>query len=109
MSYEKRNLYTSWVLSNLDVAKKDSETCFRGTFCDVGHRKRNATQRTEKAKKETRRQRVVQAVGPFQLFDFSNSFRWFRNLSCDSVVFGGLDVCGGMVSRAYRLCRCPTR
>jgi len=36
----------------------------------VGHRKRNATQRTEKAKKETRRQRVVQAVGPFQLFDF---------------------------------------
>lgn len=69
MSYEKRNLYTSWVLSILD-AKKDSETCFRGTFCDLGHRKRNATQRTEKAKKETRRQRVVQAVGPFQLFDF---------------------------------------
>lgn len=40
---------------------------------------------------------------------FCLSFRWFHKLSCDSVVFGGLDVCGGMVSRAYRLCRCPTR
>lgn len=45
----------------------------------------------------------------FPTLRFCLSFRWFHKLSCDSVVFGGLDVCGGMVSRAYRLCRCPTR
>ena len=80
MSYEKRNLYTSLVLGRCE---KDTETS-HGTCCHVGHRKRNATQRTEKAKKETRRQRVVQAVeqvGPFQLFVFFFCFRWFRDRS----------------------------
>ncbi len=86
MSYEKRNLYTSLVLGRCE---KDTETS-HGTCCQLGHRKRNATQRTEKAKKETRRQRVVQAVeqvGPFQLFVFFVSggfvigrFRWRHGL-----------------------------
>ena len=98
MSYEKRNLYTSWVLSNLDVAKKDSETCFRGTFCDLGHRKRNATQRTEKAKKEDAA--PARGAGGWTLptLRFCLSFRWFRNLSCDSVVFGGLEWRHGLKS-----------